>query len=137
MNVLSKKTERQRDLHIAMQAGEMFLIAALLTADDIFGLNDELTDRFTNGYAEMINGYVQCGGVKAMKEELADRGIEIHLNGQKATDNAKNKHQRGRGEWRIIETEGKKKTVCSHCGKGTAVKTDYCAHCGADMRNQE
>lgn len=134
MNAITKKTERQRDMQIAASTLEMALSAALLTADDIFGLNDELTDRFTTGYAEVINGYTQCGGIKAIKAELADRGIELCLDG-KPRETTPFKHQRGIGEWITITDEnGKKKTVCSHCGKGTAIKTDYCAHCGAMMK---
>lgn len=134
MNAITKKTERQRDMHIAASMLEMALGAALLTADDVFGLTDELTDRFTTGYAEVINGYTQCGGIKAIKAELADRGIELCLDG-KPRETTPFKHQRGIGEWITITDEnGKKKTVCSHCGKGTAIKTDYCAHCGAMMK---
>ena len=138
MNAMSKKTERQRDMHIAASTLEMALSAALLTADDIFGLNDELTDRFTTGYAEIVNGYTQCGGIKAIKAELADRGIEICLDGKRERETTSNKHQRGIGEW-ITSTDenGKKKTACSHCGKGNAIKTDYCPHCGADMRGKK
>ena len=134
MKVLSKKTGRQRDMHIAASTLEMALSAALLTADDIFGLNDELTDRFTTGYAEVINGYTQCGGIKAIKAELADRGIELCLDG-KQRETTPFKHQRGIGEWITKTTEdGKKKIVCSHCGKGTATKRNYCPECGADMK---
>jgi hypothetical protein len=135
MNVLSKKTERQRDINIALAAGEMFLIAGLLTADDIFGLTDELSDRFINGYSEMINGYVQCGGVEAMKAELADRGISLILDGKEIVKKKSNQHQRGIGEWITITDEnGNKKTVCSHCKKGDAIKKPYCGWCGAEMR---
>lgn len=134
MNAISKKTERQRDMHIAASTLEMALSAALLTADDVFGLTDELTDRFTTGYAEVINGYTQCGGINAIKAELADRGIELCLDG-KPRETTPFKHQRGIGEWQTIEAEDKKKKiVCSHCRKGTAIKTDYCAHCGAMMK---
>lgn len=137
MNAITKKTERQRDMHIAASTLEMALGAALLTADDVFGLTDELTDRFTTGYAEVINGYTQCGGIKAIKAELADRGIELCLDG-KQRETTPNKHERGIGEWITITDEsGKKKTVCSHCKKGTAIRTDYCAHCGAMMKQKE
>jgi hypothetical protein len=137
MKAISKKTERQRDMHIAASTLEMALGAALLTADDVFGLTDELTDRSTTGYAEVINGYTQCGGIKAIKAELADRGIELCLDG-KPRETTPFKHQRGIGEWITITDEnGKKKTVCSHCKKGTAAKRNYCPECGADMRGKK
>jgi hypothetical protein len=109
----------------------------LLTADDVFGLTDELTDRFTTGYAEVINGYTQCGGIKAIKAELADRGIELCLDG-KPRETTPNKHERGIGEWITITDEnGNEKTVCSHCKKGDAIQKPYCSWCGADMRGKK
>lgn len=137
MNAITKKTERQRDMHIAASTLEMALGAALLTADDVFGLTDELTDRFTTGYAEVINGYTQCGGIKAIKAELADRGIALCLDG-KQRETTPYKHQRGIGEWIIITDEnGNKKLGCSHCKKGTAMKRNYCPECGSIMVSKE
>lgn len=138
MNATSKKTERQRDMHIATSTLEMALSAALLTADDVFGLTDELTDRFTKGYAEVVNGYTQCGGIKAIKAELADRGIEICLDGKRERETTPYKHQRGVGEWVTTKDKnGKKKRHCSHCKKGNAIRTPYCGWCGADLRPKE
>lgn len=138
MNAITKKTERQRDMHIAASTLEMALGAALLTADDIFGLTDELTNRFTQGYAEVINGYTEQGKiVDAIKAELADRGIELCLDG-KPRETTPFKHQRGIGEWITITDEnGNKKTVCSHCKKGDAIQKPYCGWCGADMRGKK
>lgn len=82
MKALSKQVERKKDMNIAAAAAETFLLAALLTADDIFGLNEELTQRFVNGYAEMINGYAECGGMLAMRAELVERGIQVSLDGK-------------------------------------------------------
>lgn len=138
MKVFNRKTERQRDLQIASTTLEMALGAALLTADDIFGLTDELTDRFTQGYAEVINGYTERGNITdEIKAELADRGIELCLDG-KPRETTPYKHQRGIGEWITVTDEnGKKKIVCSHCKKGTAIKRNYCPECGAIMVSRE
>lgn len=138
MNAITKKTERQRDMQIAASTLEMALGAALLTADDIFGLTDELTDRFTQGYAEVINGYTEQGKiVDAIKAELADRGIELCLDG-KPRETTPFKHQRGIGEWITITDEnGNKKIICSHCKKGTAIKRNYCPECGAYTRGKK
>jgi hypothetical protein len=36
----------------------------------------------------------------------------------------------GRGNcWRVIE--------CSECGKSVSVESNYCPHCGADMRGEQ
>lgn len=36
----------------------------------------------------------------------------------------------GRGNcWRVIE--------CSECGKSSSVESNYCPHCGADMRGEQ
>ena len=115
----------------------MFLIAALLTADDVFGVNDELCDRFITGYGEVISGYAERGGLEAMKDELADRGISLFLDGKEIVKKKSNTHQRGIGEWITVETEdGKGKTACSHCGKGDAIQKPYCGWCGAEMRKR-
>lgn len=138
MSAFNKRVQRQRNQNNLTAVGEMFLIAALLTADDVFGLTDEVSDRFITGYGEVISGYAEQGGYEAMKEELAERGISLYLDGKEIVKKKSNTHQRGIGEWQTIETEdGKNKTVCSHCKKGSAIRTNYCAHCGADLRPRE
>ena len=136
MSAFDKRVQRQRENNKLMAVGEMFLIAALLTADDVFGLTDELSDRFITGYGEMISGYAECGGHEAMKEELADRGISLILDGKEIVKKKSNTHQRGIGEWITTFEDSKKKIVCSHCKKGAAIRTNYCPHCGAMMRKK-
>jgi hypothetical protein len=137
MSAFNKRVQRQRNDNNLVAVGEMFLVAALLTADDLFGLNDELTDRFITGYSEILKGYSESRNPEAMKEELADRGISLILDGEEVVKSKSNKHQRGIGEWQTIEVEGKKKIVCSHCGKGTVAKRNYCPECGAYMKSRE
>lgn len=143
MKVLGKKTERQRDLHAASTVFDFVLALALLTADDMFGLDKESSDKFVDGFAENMNAYIAqareegINPAKAVQEELAYRGIVICFKHEPQSNSPTEKktHQRGIGEWQTIEAEDKKKKiVCSHCRKGTAIKTDYCAHCGAMMK---
>ena len=145
MKTLSKKTERERDKHAASVMFDFVVGLALLTADDVFGLDEASTEKFLNGFSENMNGYIaqareeKIEPAKAVQKELAERGIEICFKGESQSTTPKPiSHQRGIGEWREIETEdGKKKIVCSHCGKGTAAKRNYCAECGADMRGKK
>lgn len=145
MKTLNKKTERERDKHAASVMFDFVVGLALLTADDVFGLDEASTEKFLNGFSENMNGYIaqareeKIEPAKAVQIELAERGIEICFKGETQSTTPKPiSHQRGIGEWREIETEdGKKKIVCSHCGKGTAAKRNYCAECGADMRGKK
>ena len=145
MKTLNKKTERERDKHAASVMFDFVVGLALLTADDVFGLDEASTEKFLNGFSENMNGYIaqareeKIEPAKAVQIELAERGIEICFKGESQGATPKpTSHQRGIGEWRTSETEdGKKKTVCSHCGKGDAILKPYCGWCGAMMKQKE
>lgn len=55
---------------------EMALGVALLVADDIFGLDDEMVERFTKGYSKAVNKYSDRENfLREVKCELAGRGM--------------------------------------------------------------
>lgn len=81
MNALNKKITRNRELELVSQTAAAMLKAALLTADDLWGVDKKQTDMFVNAYAEIINGYGEDGGIDAIDRELAERGIEVDLKG--------------------------------------------------------
>lgn len=145
MKTLSKKTERERDKHAASVMFDFVVGLALLTADDVFGLDEASTEKFLNGFSENMNGYIaqareeKIEPAKAVQIELAERGIEICFKGESQSSTPKpTSHQRGIGEWITVTDEnGKKKIVCSHCKKGTAIKRNYCPECGAIMVSRE
>lgn len=124
-----------------LDALQLVIPAVILTADDIWCVTNEQTQQLVKGTFEIIQGYDEEGkdGLKKLHEEFADRGIQIELRSGFTTPTYNPIPQRCRGEWQVIEIEDKdqkikKKIVCSRCGKGTAIKTEYCARCGADMR---
>ena len=81
MNVLSKKVKKNREKEIALRGAELFLDAAILTADDIWGVDRETTEKFVHGYAEIVNGYgaKNGGGLEAIRQEMENRGIEVKI----------------------------------------------------------
>lgn len=85
MKVLDKKVtqnrERNRENQLALAAADMCIKAAILVIDDMWGANEEITDRFIHGYAEVINGYGEEGGIAALNQELIERGINVDLEG--------------------------------------------------------
>lgn len=87
MNATGKKVERSREKverdqkHECMMkiAGTM-LKAAILAADDIWGVDEETTRKFINVYADIINGYgEEENGVALMDAELEERGIDVFI----------------------------------------------------------
>lgn len=56
MNALNKRVNENREREIALQAAKLALGAALLAADDLWGLDKETTEGFTHAFAEIVNG---------------------------------------------------------------------------------
>ena len=137
MNVFNKKLEKKRYGNSILDALQLVIPAVILTADDIWCVSTEQAQQLVKGSFEIIQGYKEEGGLKELHKEFADRGFQIELHGAFETPEYNPIPQRGKGVWEIVEVDKKVKTVCSRCGKGTAVKTNYCAHCGADMRRRE
>ena len=80
MNALNKKVNRSREQRIVTSAAETMLKAAILAADDIWGVDEETTRRFINVYADIINGYgEEENGVALMDAELIERGIDVFI----------------------------------------------------------
>lgn len=126
-----------------LDALQVVIPAVILTADDIWCVTNEQTQQLVKGSFEIIEGYKEEGGLQALHEEFADRGIQIELRSAFTTPPYNPIPQRGRGVWQTIEVEDEKtkkkknKIVCSRCGKGTAAKRNYCPECGADMRGSK
>lgn len=56
---------------------EMALGVAILAADDTFGLNDQLTERFAKEYSKVVNNYTERENfLREIKRELAARGVK-------------------------------------------------------------
>jgi hypothetical protein len=127
-----------------LDALQLVIPAVMLTADDIWCVTNEQTQQLVKGSFEIIEGYKDEGGLKALHKEFAERGIQIELHNGFSTPPYKIP-ERGRGVWQTVKLDeegfpaqkSKPKTVCSRCGKGTAIKTPYCGWCGADMRPKE
>lgn len=80
MNALNKKVSRSREQRIVTSAAETMLKAAILAADDIWGVDEETTRKFINVYADIINGYgEEENGVALMDAELQERGIDVFI----------------------------------------------------------
>lgn len=159
MGALNKRMKQLRSGSTGnrvLDALQLVIPAVILTADDIWCVTNEQTQQLVKGSFEIIEGYKEEGGLKALHQEFAERGIQIELRSGFSTPPYKIP-ERGRGVWQTVEVEEKaekcvnqaekpmekcekkvkKKTVCSRCGKGTAIKTPYCGWCGADMRPKE
>lgn len=80
MNALSKKVNYNRDMRIVSAAAETMLKIALLTADDVYGVDQESTDKFIAIYNELITEYGALkNGAELINEELALRGIDVFI----------------------------------------------------------
>ena len=80
MNALNKKVNRSREQRIVTSAAETMLKAAILAADDIWGVDEYTTRKFINVYADIINGYgEEENGVALMDAELIERGIDVFI----------------------------------------------------------
>lgn len=108
MNVFNRKTEKNRNSQQILQALQLVIPAVILTADDIWCVTNEQTQQLVKGSFEIIQGYDEEGGLKALHEEFADRGIQIELRSGFITPDYNPIPQRGRGVWETIEVEDKK-----------------------------
>lgn len=80
MKAMSKKVERVRANEFRLKTAETMLKAAILAADDIWGVDEETTRKFINVYADIINGYgEEENGVALMDAELIERGIDVFI----------------------------------------------------------
>ena len=128
-----------------IDALQLVVPAVMLTADDLWCVTNEQANMLVKGSFEIIEGYGETkDGLIELHKEFADRGFQIDLRNGFTTPDYNPIPQRGRGVWQTVdvkdendEQKTKTKTVCSRCGKGTAIKTNYCAHCGADMRGKK
>lgn len=57
MNAISKKVTRSREERLVSAAAETMLKIALLTADDVYGVDQESTNKFIAIYNELITEY--------------------------------------------------------------------------------
>lgn len=138
-----------------LDALQLVIPAVILTADDLWCVTNEQAQLLVKGSFEIIEGYGESkDGLIQLHKEFAERGFQIDLHNGFTTPDYNPIAQRGRGEWWTVEVEEecvnqaekpmekcekkvKKKTLCSRCKKGTAIRTNYCSHCGADMRPRE
>ena len=80
MKAMSKKVTRSREERIVEAAAETMLKIALLTADDVYGVDEESTNKFIAIYSELITEYGALkNGVELINEELALRGIDVFI----------------------------------------------------------
>lgn len=80
MNALSKRVNYNRDMRIVSAAAETMLKIALLTADDVYGVDQESTNKFIAIYSELITEYGALkNGAELINEELALRGIDVFI----------------------------------------------------------
>lgn len=139
MNVLNKKIAKKQYGNSILDALQLVIPAVILTADDLWCVTNEQAQQLVKGSFEIIQGYKEEAGKKGLEElhkEFAERGFQIELHNGFSTPPYKIP-ERGRGVWQTVEVDGKKKTFCSRCGKGNAIRTNYCGNCGADMRPRE
>ena len=147
MNVFNKKLVKHHYGNSILDALQLVIPAVILTADDIWCVTNEQAQTLVKGSFEIIQGYKDENGkhgLEALHREFAERGFQIELHNGFSTPPYKIP-ERGRGVWQTfkLDEDGfptytkKPKTVCSRCGKGTAIKTPYCGWCGADMRPRE
>lgn len=80
LNAISKKVTRSREERLVSAAAETMLKIALLTADDVYGVDQESTDKFIAIYSELITEYGALkNGAELINEELALRGIDVFI----------------------------------------------------------
>ena len=136
MKVLSKKLVKHHYGNSVLDALQLVIPAVILTADDLWCVTNEQAQQLVKGSFEIIQGYKEEDGLKGLHQEFAERGFQIELHNGFSTPPYKIP-ERGRGVWKLVEVDQKKKTVCSRCGKGNAIRTNYCGWCGADLRPKE
>lgn len=80
MNAISKKVTRSREEQLVSAAAETMLKIALLTADDVYGVDQESTNKFIAIYNELITEYGALkNGAELINEELQERGIDVFI----------------------------------------------------------
>ena len=131
MKALSNKITKNRNERITMNTLQLCISASILTADDLWSVDHKTTDKFIKGFAEIINGYGEQGGIDALRQELEDRGIQVCLGDDFFSTPAKKRFERGRGEW----IKDGKTYHCSRCGS-KSIKRNYCPECGAIMKKE-
>lgn len=166
MKVLNRKLEKHRYGNSIMDALQLVIPAVILTADDLWCITNEQSQQLVKGSFEIIQGYKEEDGLKGLHREFAERGFQIELhNGfstppykipergrgvwklvevedktEKCVNNTENDTEKcvnqAEKPMEKCEKKVKKKTVCSRCGKGNAIKTPYCGWCGADLRGE-
>jgi hypothetical protein len=139
MKAFNKKIVKHHYGNSILDDLQLVIPAVILTADDIWCVSNEQAQQLVKGSFEIIQGYKDEGGkhgLEALHREFAERGFQIELHNGFSTPPYKIP-ERGRGIWKLVEVEEKKKTVCSRCGKGNAIKTPYCGWCGANLKPRE
>lgn len=80
MNATSKKVIRSREERLVSAAAETMLKIALLTADDVYGVDQESTNKFIAIYNELITEYGALkNGAELINAELQERGIDVFI----------------------------------------------------------
>lgn len=80
MKAMCKKVQRVRKHDFMLKTAETMLKAAILAADDIWGVDEETTAKFIKVYEDIINGYgEEENGVDLMDAELVERGIGVFI----------------------------------------------------------
>lgn len=126
-----KSMSKMRDKRLAVNTLYLCIAAAILTADDLWGINQEKTDEYVKAFGEVLNGYGDEGEIQFLQRELEDRGIRIRLGDDYISKPTEKKYERGKGAW-IEHKSGKGRYfTCSHCGTKTIIKRKYCSVCGA------
>lgn len=156
MKAFNRKIVKHHYGNSILDALQLVIPAVILTADDIWCVTNEQAQQLVKGSFEIIQGYKDENGkhgFEALHREFAERGFQIELHNGFSTPPYKIP-ERGRGVWKLVEVEEKcvkntendtekcekkvkKKTVCSRCGKGNAIKTPYCGWCGANLKPRE
>lgn len=127
----AKIREKNKPLPKRFATLYLCISAALLTADDLWGIDQETTDKFVVAFGEVLNGYGDEDNIMSLKKELDDRGIRVNFGNNFITGQGERKYERGCGTW-VEHKSGKGRYyTCSHCGAKTVIKRKYCSVCGA------
>lgn len=81
MNATNRKFQSAKEYRVYSNMADELIKIAILTADDIWGVTPEATERFIKAFEEVVNGYGEIG-VAEIDKELAERGIEVNVNGK-------------------------------------------------------
>lgn len=95
MNVLSKRIQKNEMHRKTLGTLYLCIAAAILTADDLWGVDQKATDTFVTAFGEVLNGYSEEGEVEFLRQELEDRGIAINIGNVFSTKPDNKKYERG------------------------------------------